>query len=86
MNEFSMLEDQRYILDQITSIIEKEAPDAVLICGDIYDKPVPPSDAVRVRTGFDFSAQKKVPVFLISGNHDSAERLAFGSQLMMESQ
>ena len=87
MNEFSMLEDQRYILDQITSIIEKEAPDAVLICGDIYDKPVPPSDAVRVLDGFLTSpAQKKVPVFLISGNHDSAERLAFGSQLMMESQ
>ena len=81
MNEFSMLEDQRYILDQITSIIEKEAPDAVLICGDIYDKPVPPSDAVRVLDGFLTSlAQKKVPVFLISGNHDSAERLAFGSQ------
>lgn len=74
-------------LDQITSIIEKEAPDAVLICGDIYDKPVPPSDAVRVLDGFLTSlAQKKVPVFLISGNHDSAERLAFGSQLMMESQ
>ena len=52
VNEFSMLEDQRYILDQITSIIEKEAPDAVLICGDIYDKPVPPSDAVRFWTGF----------------------------------
>ena len=87
VNEFSMLEDQRYILDQITSIIEKEAPDAVLICGDIYDKPVPPSDAVRVLDGFLTSlAQKKVPVFLISGNHDSAERLAFGSQLMMESQ
>ena len=87
VNEFSMLEDQRYILDQITSIIEKEAPDAVLICGDIYDKPVPPSDAVRVLDWFLTSlAQKKVPVFLISGNHDSAERLAFGSQLMMESQ
>ena len=60
VNEFSMLEDQRYILDQITSIIEKEAPDAVLICGDIYDKPVPPSDAVegsgRV---FDFSGTEK---------------------------
>ena len=86
MNEFSMLEDQRYILDQITSIIEKEAPDAVLICGDIYDKPVPPSDAVRVLDGFLTSlAQKKVPVFLISGNHDSAERLSFGAKLFESS-
>ena len=86
VNEFSMLEDQRYILDQITSIIEKEAPDAVLICGDIYDKPVPPSDAVRVLDGFLTSlAQKKVPVFLISGNHDSAERLSFGAKLFESS-
>ncbi len=55
-----MLEDKRYIMDQITSIIEKEAPDAVLICGDIYDKPVPPSDAVRVLDGFfDFSGTEK---------------------------
>lgn len=80
---FSMLEDQAYILQQIIDCMGNEQPDAVLICGDIYDKAVPSAEAVALCDDF-FSrlAQSKVPVFVISGNHDSPERLAFGSRLM----
>lgn len=83
VNEFSMLEDQKYILDQILSIAEEERPDALLIAGDVYDKPIPPAEAVQVFDGFLTGlADREIPVFVISGNHDSPERLAFGSRLM----
>ena len=83
VNEFSMTEDQRYILSQIHSIAECEAVDAVIISGDIYDKPVPSAEAVQIFDQFLTAlADCKKRVFLISGNHDSAERIAFGAQLM----
>lgn len=83
LNEFPMLEDQKYILEQILSIAKTEQADAVLIAGDIYDKPVPPAEAVQVFDWFLTAlADLGKQVFAISGNHDSAERLAFGAQLM----
>lgn len=83
VNEFSMLEDQKYILAQILSITDKEKADAVILAGDIYDKPIPPGEAVQVFDSFITKlANRNIPVFVICGNHDSAERLAFGSQLM----
>lgn len=83
VNEFSMLEDQKYILDQILALVDSERPDAVLIAGDIYDKPVPPTEAVSLFDAFLTGlVQRHVKVLAISGNHDSAERIAFGSGLM----
>lgn len=83
VNEFSMIEDQAYILKQILGIIKKEEPDAVLIAGDIYDKPVPSVEAVELFDDFlKRLARQQAQVFLISGNHDSPERLAFASELM----
>lgn len=83
VNEFSMLEDQRYILTQILQITGQEQPDAVLIAGDVYDKSVPSAEAVSLLDDFLVRlAEQKVPVFLISGNHDSPERMAFGGRLM----
>lgn len=85
VNGFSMLEDQKYILDQILMIAEEEMPDGVLIAGDIYDKPVPPAEAVQVFDAFLTGlADRNLSVFVISGNHDSPERLAFGGQLMKD--
>lgn len=83
VNEVSMLEDQAYILLQILQIIEDEKADAVLIAGDIYDKSVPSAEALMLFDDFICRlAQRKLPVFIISGNHDSPERLAFGGRLM----
>ena len=86
VNGFSMMEDQEYILNRILEIMEEEQPDGLLIAGDVYDKTIPPSEAVRLLDDFLTAvAAKHVPVFLISGNHDSAERVAFGHQLMQGS-
>lgn len=83
VNEFSMLEDQAYILDRILEIVREAAVDAVLIAGDVYDKPVPPAEAVQLFDSFlTRLAGRPVPVFIISGNHDSGERLAFGARLL----
>jgi len=83
VNEYSMLEDQAYILHQIRTIIREEQPDAVLIAGDVYDKAVPSAEAVQLLDDFLCAlARKKQKVFLISGNHDSPERLSFGGRLM----
>lgn len=83
VNGYSMLEDQDYILKEILSIITAQSPDAVLIAGDIYDKPVPPAEAVRLFDDFLVQLSRlNVQVFVISGNHDSPERIAFGSRLM----
>ena len=83
VNEVSMIEDQEYILQQIIRIIKDEHADAVLLSGDIYDKSVPSAEAVALFDEFlSRLAQLKVQVFAISGNHDSPERLAFGSRLM----
>ena len=75
--EFSMIEDQEYILKEILTVIKNERPDGVIIAGDVYDKSVPSEDAMRLWDDFLISlAEKKVPVFAISGNHDSAIRFA----------
>ncbi|MEE0859340.1 MAG: exonuclease SbcCD subunit D [Acutalibacteraceae bacterium] len=83
VNEFSMIEEQEYILAQIINIIDKEKPQAVLLAGDIYDKSVPSAEAVQLFDDFLCKlAKRKLEVFVISGNHDSAERIAFGSRIM----
>ena len=83
VNEFSMLEDQAYILSRIMDIIDAERPQAVIIAGDIYDKSVPSAEAVRLFDDFLFRLSlRELQVFAISGNHDSAERTAFASRLI----
>lgn len=83
VNEISMLEDQEYILTQIIQILDGAQPDAVLISGDVYDKSVPSAEAVTLFDNFLFRLSKRrLPVFIISGNHDSPERLAFGGRFM----
>ena len=86
VNEFSMYDDQVYILNQITAMVEQERPDGVLIAGDVYDKSVPSAEAVSLLDDFLTVLSKKgVQVYLISGNHDSPERLSFGARLMERS-
>ncbi|MBP1558855.1 MAG: exonuclease SbcCD subunit D [Oscillospiraceae bacterium] len=86
VNEFSMLEDQKYILAQITDLAQSERPDAVIIAGDVYDKSVPPAEAVELFDRFLVGLSALgLQVLVISGNHDSAERLAFGGRLMDQS-
>lgn len=83
VNECSLLEDQQYILEQILQITEQERPDAVLIAGDVYDKTVPSTEAVALLDDFLVRlSRQSTQVFLISGNHDSPERTAFGGRLM----
>ncbi len=83
VNEYSMLEDQKYILTKVIHIIDEENPDGVLIAGDIYDKTVPGAEAVQLFDDFLYRlSERKLQVFVISGNHDSPERLAFGGRLM----
>jgi exonuclease SbcD len=83
VNEFSMLEDQKYIIKKIIEVIDTENPDGILIAGDVYDKTIPSVEAVELLDDFlNCMAKRKVPVFLISGNHDSPERLQFASKLI----
>ncbi len=83
VNDFPMLEDQAYILDRVLEIAGEEQPDAVLIAGDVYDKTVPSAEAVALLDDFLVKlADRSLPVLLISGNHDSPERLAFANRLM----
>lgn len=83
VNGFSMLEDQAHILRQILAILDDEQPDGVLIAGDVYDKSVPSVEAVGLLDDFLTELRARgVPVLLISGNHDSPERLAFGGRVM----
>ena len=86
VNKFPMLEDQKYILDEILKMIEKEKAQVVMISGDIYDVGIPPVGAVELFDSFLTSLSKmNLSVCIISGNHDSAERIAFGSKLMEKS-
>ena len=87
VNEISMIEDQRYILKQVLECVAEEQPDGILIAGDIYDRMVTSVEAVQLLDTFltELSNQK-VPVYLISGNHDSAERVSFGAKLLTKSQ
>ena len=83
VNEFSMLEDQAYILSKIIEIIDAERPEVLILAGDIYDKSVPSAEAVGLFDDFLYRlSQRKLQVFAISGNHDSAERMAFAARLI----
>lgn len=83
VNEFSMLEDQKYILQAILRLVDEVKPAGVLIAGDVYDKSVPAGEAVEVLDDFltELTA-RQAPIFMVSGNHDSPERLDFGSRIM----
>ena len=86
VNEFSMLEDQAYILTRIINVIDVERPDAVILAGDLYDKSVPPAEAVTLLDDFLVRlVKRRVQVFVISGNHDSPERVAFAGRLIEQS-
>lgn len=86
VNEYSMLEDQEYILGQIINIADEERPHGVIIAGDVYDKAVASAEAVTLFDGFLVKlSERNLKVFVISGNHDSPERIAFGGRLMSES-
>ena len=78
-----MLEDQAHILKKILAVVDEEKPDGVLIAGDVYDKSVPSTEAVQLFDDFLVRlAERKLPVFIISGNHDSPERLSFANRLI----
>ena len=84
VNEYSMLEDQEYILKKIINIVDAEKPDGVIIAGDVYDKSVPAAEAAQLFDNFLVQlAKRKLEVFVISGNHDSPERIAFGSRILL---
>lgn len=81
--EAGFIEEQEYILEKIKDIIQKEAVDCILIAGDVYDKAVPPVEAIRLFDSFlTFCAGLKLPVCIISGNHDSAERISFAAGVL----
>ncbi len=83
LNEYSLYDDQKYILSEILSIIDLEQPEVVIIAGDIYDKSVPSAEAVALFDEFITELSvRNLQVLAISGNHDSAERIAFGSRIM----
>lgn len=86
LNDFSLIEDQKYILTKILGIADEIKPYGVIIAGDVYDKAVPSAEAVELFDDFLYRLSKKgLEVFVISGNHDSAERIAFGGRLMDKS-
>lgn len=83
--EQSMIDDQKYILNQIIDIVKKEKVDIVLIAGDVYDKSIPTIEAVNLFSNFLTKLYKlKVLIFVISGNHDSKDRLSFGNELFVD--
>lgn len=86
LNEISLLDDQIHILNQILNHLDTLSVDAVLISGDVYDKSIPPAEAVGVLDAFLTSvSERNIPVFIISGNHDSQKRLGFGKTLLRKS-
>ena len=83
VNEFSMIEDQKHILSEIITMIKEEKPDGLLLAGDIYDKSIPTIEGVNLFDEFLTTVSSlKTPVYIVSGNHDSAERLNFGGRIM----
>ncbi|KUO66012.1 MAG: exonuclease sbcCD subunit D [Gracilibacter sp. BRH_c7a] len=83
VNEFSMLEDQKYIFKDILRLVDEVKPAGILMAGDIYDKSVPAGEAVEVLDEFLTELEaRQVQLFMVSGNHDSPERLSFGSRIM----
>lgn len=86
VNEISMIEDQKFILDQIITLVKEEKIDVILLCGDIYDKAIPTIEAIHLLDEFlEELSDLKVEVLMISGNHDSSERLSFGRNLFKRS-
>lgn len=83
----SMTEDQQYVIEQFIEEIRTEKPDVVIIAGDLYDRSVPPTDAIQLlnKTFKQILIDEKTPIVAIAGNHDSATRLNFGSDLMKAS-
>lgn len=86
VNNFSMIEDQAYVLEQLYVHIENEKPDLVLLAGDLYDRSIPPVQAVELLNQMFFKIVKTLntPIIAISGNHDSSERIDFGSSLFYQ--
>lgn len=86
LHQHSLLEDQQHALAQLFQILVDTKPDALVIAGDVYDRSVPPADAVRLLDDFlsRVSLELQLPVVMIAGNHDGAERLGFGARLMAE--
>lgn len=85
LNGFSLYQDQAYILHQVVQIAQNEQIEAVIIAGDIFDKSVPNSQAIQLFDEFLTSwAELNLPVFIISGNHDNAQRVAFGANLFKQ--
>lgn len=83
VNEFPMIKDQEYVFNEILGMIDSEHVDGVMIAGDVYDKSQPSAEAIKLFDDFlTRIAEKKIPAFVISGNHDSAERVAYGGRLM----
>ena len=87
VHNVSLLPDQRYILDQVLEAVKRERPDAVLLCGDIYDKPQISREAEKLYDRFltDLTACGQ-PVFIISGNHDSAAHVGYFSDLLKKNE
>lgn len=79
-----MTEDQRYVLEQLLEAVEEEKPDAVVIAGDLYDRAVPPTEAVELLDELleRIVVELNTPVIAISGNHDSPDRIDFGTRMM----
>lgn len=85
VNEYSMLQDQIYILKEILQIIDDEKVETVIIAGDVYDRSLPPNEALELFDEFLYQlSSRNVNVFVISGNHDSPERISYGGRMMTE--
>lgn len=85
VNEYSMLQDQIYILKEILRIIDNEEVETVIIAGDVYDRSLPPNEALELFDEFLYQLSgRNVNVFVISGNHDSPERISYGGRMMTE--
>lgn len=85
INDFPMIEDQKHIMKHITDIALREGVDAIVIAGDIYDRAIPPAEAVVLLNDYLTQFRKlEIPVFLISGNHDSPERISFAEEILQE--
>ncbi len=85
VNEYSMLQDQVYILKEILRIIDNEKVETVIIAGDVYDRSLPPNEALELFDEFLYQlSSRNVNVFVISGNHDSPERISYGGRMMTE--
>lgn len=83
VNDFSMIQDQRYILQQITDIAKREKAEGLVIAGDIYDRAIPPAEAVLLFNDFlTDMAREEIPVLMVSGNHDSPERVGFAGEIL----